>query len=130
MRNAEGQRVKGDTGSVTAETAVVLPALMLVLAILLWGLAVGSGQIALIDASRSGARMAARGDSFGDIRMAVRSSSSMVTGVSVKAEVDTIRVKVDGRVRAFGPLNRLLPEVKLHAETAAVREPGLATDGR
>jgi hypothetical protein len=128
VRSAKREKVHGDTGSVTAETAVVLPAVMLVLAILLWGLAVGSGQIALIDAARSGARMAARGDSIGDIRTAVKSSSSMVTGVSVKTEADAIRVKVDGRVRAFGPLHRLLPELNLHAETVAVREPGLATN--
>ncbi|MET9041608.1 TadE family type IV pilus minor pilin [Streptomyces sp. NPDC003631] len=49
-----------DRGFVTAETAVVLPALVLFAMALVWALLAVSAQIQCVDAARAGARAAAR----------------------------------------------------------------------
>ena len=51
-----------DRGTVTAETAVVLPALVLVLVLCLWSVTVVGQQLRCIDAARTGARALARGE--------------------------------------------------------------------
>lgn len=53
----------GDRGSVTAEFAIALPALMLVLACCLAGLQVAVTQVRLQDAAAAAARSLARGES-------------------------------------------------------------------
>src|SRR6185312_9256918 len=51
-----------DDGYVTAETAVVLPALVVLLGAALWAIAVAGAQVRCVDAARDGARAAARGE--------------------------------------------------------------------
>jgi hypothetical protein len=51
-----------DRGTVTAETAVVLPALVVVLVLCLWSVTVVGQQLRCIDAARTGARALARGE--------------------------------------------------------------------
>lgn len=53
---------RADRGSVTAELALALPALLLVLGALLAVVAAGSGQLQVADAARTGARVAALGE--------------------------------------------------------------------
>jgi len=55
---------------VTAETAVVLPALLLVLALGLSAIGQVLDVVRVTDAARSGARMAARGDDDAQVRAA------------------------------------------------------------
>jgi hypothetical protein len=57
-------RCRGDRerGTVTAEFAVALPAVLLVLAACLGGLRLGADQLRLIDAAAVAARSAARGE--------------------------------------------------------------------
>jgi hypothetical protein len=57
-------------GSVTAETAVVLPALAVVLVLCLWSVMVVGQQLRCIDAARTGARALARGEPAGLARAA------------------------------------------------------------
>ena len=52
----------GDAGTVTAEFAVALPAVVLVLAACLGGLRLGTEQLRATDAAALAARAAARGD--------------------------------------------------------------------
>ena len=54
---------RGEQGMVTAETAVVLPVLVVVLAVAVWVLAAVSGQLRCADAAGTAVRMAARGES-------------------------------------------------------------------
>lgn len=51
-----------DRGTVTAETAVVLPALVVVLVLCLWSVTVVGQQLRCVDAARTGARALARGE--------------------------------------------------------------------
>ncbi len=53
---------RGDAGAVTAEFAVVLPAIVLVLAACVGGIRLAGEQVRLQDASAIGARALARGD--------------------------------------------------------------------
>ena len=55
-----GERL-GEHGMVTAEFAVVLPAVVLVLALSLGALGLALDQIRCVDAARAGARAASRG---------------------------------------------------------------------
>ena len=60
-----------DSGMVTAEIAVSLPALCLVVAALAWMVALAVGQGVVVQAAREGARAAARGDSAAEVRSRV-----------------------------------------------------------
>lgn len=75
---------RSDSGMVTAEIAVALPCLFVVVAALLWliGLAVGQGMV--VQAAREGARAAARGDSAQQVR-------GRVLDVAPDAEVSLTR---------------------------------------
>jgi TadE-like protein len=58
---------QGDRGTVTAEIAVAMPAVvLLIVAVLFCGSAVVS-QVRCVDAARAGARSAARGDPPGEV---------------------------------------------------------------
>lgn len=65
-------RHAGDEGAVTAETAVVLPALVVVLVLCLWSVSVVGQQLQCIDAARTGARALARGESSALARAAAQ----------------------------------------------------------
>ena len=61
-----------DAGMVTAETAVVLPVLLLVLAGAVAAVTVVGAQLRCVDAAREGARAAARGEDVATVRALVR----------------------------------------------------------
>lgn len=62
MRSRWGKRLVGDSGSVTAEFAVALPAVVLVLACCLGAVQVVAQQVRMTDAAADAARSLARGD--------------------------------------------------------------------
>lgn len=68
-RRARGGRRRGERGSITAEFAIALPAVVLVLACCLSGMQVAGQQLRLQDAAAAAARAAARG---GDTSVAAR----------------------------------------------------------
>lgn len=53
---------RNQTGAVTAETAVALPILIILTAVLAWMVALGVTQARVVDAARETARALARGD--------------------------------------------------------------------
>ena len=65
----------GQRGSVTAETAVVLPALAAVLVLCLGAVNVVGQQVRCIDAARTGARAMARGEASGAAIAAAREAA-------------------------------------------------------
>ncbi|WP_194291596.1 TadE family type IV pilus minor pilin, partial [Cumulibacter manganitolerans] len=60
--------VRGDRGMVTAETALALPALVIVLGGLLTVIVAVSAQLRCVAAAREGARAAARGEPAAVVR--------------------------------------------------------------
>jgi len=89
-----------DHGAVTAELAVALPAVVLVLAALLVVVVAGVSQVRVVDAARAGARAASAGESDGRVheivtQLAGSSASATVGGDSSWVTV-TVRASVTG----------------------------------
>jgi hypothetical protein len=80
MRAGSSQR-----GSVTAEFAIVLPAVVLVLVLVLTTAAVAASQLRCTEAARAGARAAA----LGEPGASVRAAAAMVAGGGTEVETRT-----------------------------------------
>lgn len=93
-----------DSGYVTAETAVVIPALVLLFGILLWGSMAAAAQIQCVDGATVGARAAARGEQDAAVRSAVRSAAPRGASVEIVDEGRLVRVRVRARTAGPGPL--------------------------
>ncbi|MFJ9540942.1 TadE family type IV pilus minor pilin [Streptomyces sp. NPDC101225] len=117
-----GRRTGTDRGFVTAESAVVLPVLVMFTTALVWGLLVVAAQIQCVDAARTGARAAARQDPPGSVVELTRAAAPRGARVTVGREGDRVRVVVVARP----PVLRGLPfdvreeAVALAEETAGV----------
>jgi hypothetical protein len=94
-------RASDDRGYVTAEAATVIPSLLLVAAMLLWGLAAVGAQIRCVDAARAGARAAARAESDAAAVAAARSAAPRGAAVALDHTGDLVRVRVTARVAAL-----------------------------
>ncbi|MFJ6139163.1 TadE family type IV pilus minor pilin [Kitasatospora sp. NPDC092286] len=123
---ARRQRGRGDAGFATAETAVALPALVLLAAMLIWGVLAAAAQIRCVDAARVGARAAARGEP--DAAAIARSAAPPGAAVQVGVETDTVRVTVDAPCAGPGRLAAVL-SVRLSATAVAAREDTLVGGG-
>ncbi|WP_217166751.1 TadE family type IV pilus minor pilin [Streptomyces sp. AC512_CC834] len=91
-RGARGRH--SDRGFVTAETAVVLPVLVVFAMALVWGLLVVAAQIQCVDAARTGARAAARQDSADAVVKVAREAAPRGARVTLSREADLVRVVV------------------------------------
>ncbi|MEV0638592.1 TadE family type IV pilus minor pilin [Streptomyces sp. NPDC050619] len=91
MRGCERER---DGGFVTAESAVVLPVLVLFTMALVWGLLAVAAQIQCVDAARTGARAAARQDPVDAVIEVARQTAPGGADVTVSREGDQVRVTV------------------------------------
>jgi Flp pilus assembly protein TadG len=105
---------------VTAETAVVLPVLLLVLAGAVAAVTVVGAQLRCVDAAREGVRAAARGDDVATAR-ALQAAPDGMTAV-VTRDGEHVRVVVSGRVPVLGPVPL---DVEVSAEAVARLEPGV-----
>jgi TadE-like protein len=96
MRRSEqaGPPGRGDGGYVTAEAAMVIPALVTVAALLIWGLMAAAAQIRCVDAARAGARAAARSETPADVLRAARAAAPEGARVSVRKSGGLVRVRV------------------------------------
>lgn len=81
----------------TAETAVVLPALVLFVTALVWALLAASAQIQCVDAARAGARAAARQEPPGVVQRVARQAAPDGARVRVSREGDLVHVVVVAR---------------------------------
>ena len=107
-----GGRWQGDargtmTGAVTAEFAVALPAVLLLLALLLSGAAAGVTQLRLEEAAHAGARALARGEDPAAVEGTVRTLAGASATVSVAADGEWLSVTVADRVG--GPMGATVP---------------------
>jgi Flp pilus assembly protein TadG len=111
---------------VTAETAVVLPVLLLVLACAVAAVTVVGAQLRCVDAAREAVRSAARGDDVATARaLAVQAAPDGAT-VVVTRDGEDVRVVVSGRVPVLGPVPL---DVEVSAESVARLEPGVTGGG-
>lgn len=97
--------VREDRGAAAVETAVMLLALALLLAVLVWFLAVLGVQLRANDAARAAARLAARSQPYADVR---DEAQRIAPGVSVDVDRESApggtRVVVVVRQRVSPPL--------------------------
>ena len=108
-----------DDGYATAEAAVALPALLVVLGLAIGAVVTVDGQLRCVDAARAAARVAARGDS--DATAAQAASEVAPSGAQVRVQHlgQDVQVTVAVTMRA----GRWWPGVPLHA-TATVEAEG------
>jgi Flp pilus assembly protein TadG len=110
------RRHGGERGTVTAEFAVVLTAVLIVLALCIASVVVIGEQVELASLASSSARMLARGDSPGAVRSAVDASAA---GTSFSQGADGAFVCVElQRAPRFGTLG--LGRVLLSARACAL----------
>lgn len=107
---------------VTAETAVVLPVLLLALAGAVAAVTVVGAQLRCVDAAREGARAAARGDDIATVRVLASRAAPAGMDVSVVRAGEDVRVAVSGRIRPLGPVPL---DVDVSAEAVARLEPAV-----
>lgn len=125
-RPACSVRVTGSRGSATAETAVLLPVLVVVLTAAIWVLACVAAQLKCVDAARAGARAAARGDAPAQVRDVATRLAPPQARVATSDGDGTVEVRVSSEVRPFGAILRLLPAVSVSGRATAAVEPGAA----
>ncbi|WP_324604837.1 Rv3654c family TadE-like protein [Streptomyces sp. NRRL F-2890] len=90
-----------ERGYVTAETAIVAPALVALLAMLLWALGAVATQLRCGDAARAAARAAARGEPASVVLAVARAAAPQGADVRLHTEDQLQRVEV--RARTPGP---------------------------
>jgi Flp pilus assembly protein TadG len=106
---------------VTAETAVVLPVLLLVLAGAVAVVTVVGAHLRCVDAAREGARAAARGEDVASVTEIVGRAAPRGAVATVAVGEDEVRVTVTARIAPLGPVPL---GVTVSAEAVALREPG------
>ncbi|WP_410360126.1 TadE family type IV pilus minor pilin [Streptomyces sp. 5K101] len=107
----------GDRGSVTAEAAVAVPALVVFAMALVWALMAASAQIQCVDAARAGARAAARSEPRAAALAAARSAAPAGARVTLSRAGDVWWVRVQADTPGPGALG-----LTLSAEAAALAE--------
>jgi hypothetical protein len=108
-----------DRGSVTVETAVLLPVLVVLMLLMVWGVLVAAAQLRCIDAARVAARAAARGDA--DPVGQARRVAPPGAAVEVVESPDTVRVLVEARCPGIGRLASAM-SLKVSAVAVAANE--------
>ncbi|BCW64385.1 pilus assembly protein TadE [Paenarthrobacter sp. MSM-2-10-13] len=94
-----------EKGAVTAEFAVALPAVVLLLAFLLAGGAAGITQLRLEEAARAGARASARGEASGSVDGIVKRLAGGGVTSSINGDGEWVTVTASSAVGgALGPL--------------------------
>ncbi|MEV0381814.1 TadE family type IV pilus minor pilin [Nonomuraea sp. NPDC050643] len=120
-RTSTSDKRSASRGSVTAETAAMLPALMVVLAAALWAIQAVGAQLECVDAARAAARAAARGEPLDQVRDFARSATRPDAQVDVTRDLEFTKVQITVEVRpAWG---RSLPAVRVSAAATADTEP-------
>lgn len=105
----------------TAETAVVLPAVVVVLAAALWAVAAVGARLECVDAARTGARAASRGESLERVRSDVLAAAPPGSRVVVTRSTEITRVEVSVTVRPSWGVS--LPGVTVRATAVSATEP-------
>lgn len=106
---------------VTAEIAVAIPSLLVLLAFALTAISVASGQLRCIDSAREVARAESRGEPVAVARELSNQLAPAGASVrSVNRPGGRIEVTVTGRISALGGM---LPSFSVHATAVSLREP-------
>ena len=111
-----------DEGTATAEMAVALSALAVVLVFALWSVAAVTAQLRCVDAALVAARALARGESSHLSVAAARASAPEGARIVVSRSGDLVVVEVHAGVRLPGPWSGALPGLSLGGRAVAAVE--------
>jgi Flp pilus assembly protein TadG len=106
-KSRDDTRTTNSCGAVTAEFAVALPAVLMLLAMLLAGSAAGVTQLRLEEAARAGARALARGEEPSAVDGIVRKLAGASASSVVVPDGEWLSVTVSDRVA--GPFGTVVP---------------------
>jgi Flp pilus assembly protein TadG len=106
---------------VTAELAVALPALVVVMIAALYGVALVTAQLRCTDAAAVAARLAARGESTATVRSTALAAAPSGARLGVAESATTVTATVTVRVSLPG-LSGLLPGVSITGRAADDRQ--------
>lgn len=107
---------------VTAEIAVAVPAVVVLLAMLLWAVALVGAYVQVVDAARAGARAAARGESVAASAAVAEQAAPPGADAVITHDAGDVRVAVHVQVEPPGGL-AVLPSIDVSAVAyAAVEE--------
>lgn len=120
---------RADQGSVTAETAVALPSVLLVALMLVWMVALVTAQLQCVDAARAGARAVSRGESVAASEAAALEAAPEGATVAISRSGDFVRVEVAVDVEPAGGLG-FLPSVRVDGVAHALAEDAVAFAAR
>lgn len=109
-----------ERGVATAEVAVALPALVVLVAAGMTAVSVLTAQLRCVDAAREAARAAARGEDAAIVRSLAERSGPDDADVQVTTSGQEVEVTVSAEADSVGGL---LPAVRVHANAVALREP-------
>jgi Flp pilus assembly protein TadG len=117
-----GRRRPGrpERGSITAEAAVALPALVLIIAAAISAMIAVTAQLRCLDAAREAARAAARSEPPGVVRDLATATAPPGGSAEVALDGDRVTVTVRARVHLLGGL---LPDVTVTGRAVGLREP-------
>ena len=121
-----GSKPSADRGVVTAEIAVALPALVIVVLAAITAVSAMTAQLRCFDAAREGARAAARGEAPAAVHdIATRVAPQRAT-VTVVPAGDRISVAVSTTVRLLAGRG---PAIRVAGRAVAAAEPGVPGAG-
>lgn len=105
---------------VTAEVALALPALIVVVAALVTVVVAVAAQLRCVAAAREGARAAARGEPAAVVHQLASRAAPAGARITVGSAGKTVTVSVTARIR---PLGVRLAQFTVHGEATGLREP-------
>ena len=117
------ERATDQTGAVTAETAVVLPVIVVFALSMAWLVSIGLVQVRAIDAARETARAAARGEDAGAAVGLGRRVASKGSTISVDRSGQSVVVTVTSPVAGPAGLFEAWSGFRVRAEAVAAVEP-------
>nr|WP_245953447.1 TadE family type IV pilus minor pilin [Arthrobacter silvisoli] len=117
-----------DRGAVTAEFAVALPAVLLLLALLLAGAAAGITQLRIEEAARAGARALARGEGTATVEGIAKRLAGDTATAAVSTQGEWLDVTVSARVG--GPFGAVIPWTLTARASARTELPDRAAASR
>jgi Flp pilus assembly protein TadG len=114
-----------ERGMVTAEIAVALTGLVVVVLGLLWVFAVVTAQIRCVDAARDTARAVARGETIAASRAEGARSAPAGATFGIQLEGEQATGVVSAKVRPTWPVLSHLPGVSVRGRAVVTAEPGV-----
>ena len=114
-------------GTVTAESALVLPLVAGFALVLVWVVSLGIAQVRAVDAARDAARGLARGDDERQAIAAAQRTAPNGARVSIAKSGGSVTVSVSLQAQAPGWLLVPLPAVSLGSESTVEVEEDAAT---